>query len=390
MNPLRIETVEHGVVIPAIPADRTPAETDLRVSLGRSITLYAWPGLTRTRDGDLLVGASEHVQHVDPFGRDVIVHSTDQGRSWSSPEVFFDSVTDDRDIAFNTLPDGTVVATWFSSLAWAERRRKIMRQEWEPLRAQICPDTLRALARGWLRRSTNSGQTWEDLVYPTLVGTHAGPSPMSNGDLIYCGPYSVEDGSEMVATLSSDGGRTWRIAGKIPSPRIHDPYTNKSFSLFNENHALELAPGKILVALRGSADCKTVHVTRSNDGGGTWTEPEDLGVFGYPPYLLRLRAGPILCIFSQRSTPLRISAIVSYDDGATWDMRNVMTIFECGLEGDIEMGYPSAVELASGEIFCVFYCVPTQTVPGYEVMDPKEWGILSARVRLRMMSKEKI
>lgn len=378
----RAHILSRHVVIPAVPPDRTEAEKQLREELGRHLMLYAWPGIVRLPDGELIVGASEHVQHVDPYGRDVLVRSTDSGETWTAPEVFWDSVTDDRDIALNRLSDGTLVATWFSSLAWAERRRKIMRPEWEPLREQLWPETLRTMARGWLRRSTDGGKTWEDEVYPTLVGQHAGPTPLANGDLIYCGPYKRQDGTEMVATRSSDGGRSWQIVGRIPSPRVHDPHTDRHFSTFNENHAVELPSGRILVALRGAYGKTNVYLTHSDDGGGTWSEPEDLGVFGYPPYLLRMSDGRLLCIYSVRGEQRSIQMIVSEDNGESWDTEHPQVLYTCDLEGSVEMGYPSAVELSPGELYCIFYCIPTEHVPDYNSLDPADWGVLAVRFRL--------
>lgn len=385
MQRLALRDVRHGVVIPAGSPDGLPEAAETVRRAGLRMLYHGWPGLARTADGALLVGASEGILHVDPFRREVLARSTDGGQTWSAAEVIFDSVTDDRDIALNRLPDGTIVATWFSSEHWARRPPfEYMRPEWEELRACLTPDTLQALARGWLRRSRDGGRTWEKLVHPTLVGQHAGPTVLSNGDLLYCGPYRTEDGSRMIATLSEDGGLSWRILGELPAPRYYDEVTRGRWSVLNENHALELSPGSLLLMCRGTPPHTTpnLHLLRSADGGRSWSPPEDLGVAGHPPYLLRLRCGAVLCVFSRRGTPKTISGLLSYDEGRTWDRDGLFVLRECPSTGAIDMGYPVATETVDGEIFCVYYCVPSPKEPDYASLDPSRWGILSTRFRL--------
>ena len=360
-------------------ASRIPAAVESVKARGARYQHYGWPGITRTLGGDVLVSASERIAHVDPFGRVVVSRSADNGGTWSEPQIVFDSDTDDRDAALNTLPDGTIVATWFSSQSWANA--DYIWPEWQSLRDRVSSDSLSALARGWLRRSHDGGRIWEDRVYPTIVGQHAGPSVLSNGDLIYCGPAPGPNGRRLAATRSTDAGLTWSVVGEIPCPVCEHPKTGEPMTQFNESHALEIAPDRILCVLRASGDNRNVHIARTEDGGRTWTAPEDIGVYGFPSYLLRLSSGPIMCLFGDRQGPWAIRAVFSYDDGATWDTGNVATIWELPYVTD--MGYPSAIELSPGEVLCVFYSVPVPDMtPNYADFDPREAGILSAKVWL--------
>ena len=81
MRFLQPEHVEHGVVMSHAPPDLFPEAVEAAKKLGMRSVHYGWPGITRTKDGDILVSASERVVHVDPFGRGVIVRSTDEGRT---------------------------------------------------------------------------------------------------------------------------------------------------------------------------------------------------------------------------------------------------------------------------------------------------------------------
>lgn len=387
-KPLALHDARHAVVIPAGSPDRIPEAAETVRRAGIRLLYHGWPGMTRATDGTILVSASEGVLHVDPFRREVLVRSADNGNTWTDPEVFFDSITDDRDIALNCLSDGTIVATWFGSDMWTRPPPfTYMRPEWESLRAQAKPDTLRALARGWLRRSTDGGRTWERLIHPTLVGQHAGPTVLQNGHLLYCGPYAVEDGSKMVATLSKDGGLTWSIISELPVPRYYDEVTQGHWSVLNENHVLETTSGHLLMACRGTPGhtSNNIHILRSANGGHTWSDPQDLGLLGHPPYLLRLRSGAILCVYSRRSTgstPKSICGVLSYDDGMTWDREHLLTIRECPSTEASDMGYPVAIETTPGEVFCIYYCVPSPQSPSYAKIDTTQWGILSTRFQL--------
>ena len=376
---MKVVKVEHGTVMSSAGASRIPAAAGSVEALGIRYQHYGWPGISRTTVGDILVSASERITHVDPFGRVVVCRSTDGGHSWDEPQVVFDSATDDRDAALCTLPDGTVVASWFSSRSWA--RDHYLKPEWEELKESVTPSTLRALSRGWLRRSHDGGSTWEDEVYPTIVGQHAGPTALANGDLIYCGPAAGPEGRRLVATRSTDGGLTWSVVGEIACARQVDEKTGDVHLAFNESHALEIAPDRILCAFRTNTENRNVHLARTEDGGQTWSGPEDIGVYGFPSFQVRLAAGPILCLFGDRRGPWAVRGVLSYDDGDTWDVGTVLTFWES--PNRMDMGYPGAIEVSPGEVLCVFYSVPVPgTTPDYETLDPRQTGILSARMWL--------
>src|SRR4051794_32342228 len=59
---------------------------------------HGWPTLARKQDGGLLVTYSGGREtHVCPFGRVEIIRSSDDGKTWSWPEVILDTPIDDRD-----------------------------------------------------------------------------------------------------------------------------------------------------------------------------------------------------------------------------------------------------------------------------------------------------
>ena len=97
-----------------------------------------------------------------------------------------------------------------------------------------------------------------------------------------------------------------------------------------------------------------LYQAESRDGGDTWSEPVQLPIWGHPPYLLRLASGNLLLVYGYRRTPWEIRAILSRDDGRTWDMTTLRTVHTFN-PGSYDMGYPVATQLADGSIVCSFY-----------------------------------
>ena len=74
---------------------------------------------------------------------------------------------------------------------------------------------------------------------------------------------------------------------------------------------------------------------------------------GPPAQLLRLRSGRILCSYGYRREPFGVRAVLSEDDGETWDMDNEIVIREDGLHRDL--GYAASVQLNDDRILTVYY-----------------------------------
>ena len=125
-----------------------------------------------------------------------------------------------------------------------------------------------------------------------------------------------------------------------------------------------------------------LHQASSDDYGRTWTVPKQTEIWGFPPHMLKLGDGRIVCLVGHRRAPYSIRGVVSADNGKTWDTDNTFTVHQW--EDEPDMGYPVSLEVAPNEILTVFYC---------SRRDAKEWGhvkqdgdtpegILSVRYRL--------
>lgn len=104
-----------------------------------------------------------------------------------------------------------------------------------------------------------------------------------------------------------------------------------------------------------------LYQTESTDGGRSWSEPAQLQLWGHPPYLLRLASGNILLVYGHRRPPWEIRAILSRDEGRTWDMDTLRTVHRFD-PGNYDMGYPVATQMPDGSIVCGFYGYSTPNV----------------------------
>ena len=343
--PLTAGNFEHGVVA------------------ARPDQMYGWPGITCTKDREILVSASERMYHTGPLGRTVVMRSTDGGRTWSLPQEIYNSEIDDRDPSLLTTPDGTIILTSFSSTDFVPW---VIAGEW--LASRPIPERWRAQWQArverqglsehgpeqcWLMRSEDGGRTWS-VPMATPTGQHAGPGVLNDGRLIYLGRERGLKGkaASVSAWESTDKGDTWEKVGEIRCTTEGVPAT----SVLDENHLVEVSSGHLVAMFRshwGDRDDWFLYQSHSYDEGRTWSEAQRLPVWGHPPYLTVLSSGAVLCVYGHRRHPLAIRAILSYDEGQTWDHENFITIYQLPEEHDF--GYPVSVELSPGEILTVYY-----------------------------------
>jgi hypothetical protein len=139
-------------------------------------------------------------------------------------------------------------------------------------------------------------------------------------------------------------------------------------SVFGEPHILQMSSGRVLMMIRATAlgydDMSPRCVlweTYSDDNGKTWLQPFRTPLWGFPPHLLQLSDGRILCTYGYRRAPFGERACIS-EDGIAWELKNEIVLRDDAPNGDL--GYPASVELDSGRILTVYYQpnVPKGTV----------------------------
>ncbi len=323
---------------------------------GDGRTYCAWPALTRAANGDLLVLFCESEEHLGPDGRILLMRSRDNGSTWQGPEVVYDTVIDDREGGVTALRDGRLLAhVWsthwqekhYRSLAPNSYASSVLKRWIEHVNGREYRHA-QQLQQSWLCISRDHGRTWsEPKDGPDTV--HGGVQLFDNSILVagyrayssYCGVYRAD---------STATG--WQEIAVIRSPQPD------SFH-FGEPHLCQLQSGRILMMIRATQkkyDDKGKYCflweTFSDDNGKTWAPPFRTDLWGFPPHLLVLDDGRVLCTYGYRRPAFGERACIS-SDGISWSGKDEIILRDDAPNGDL--GYPASIEIEPGKILTVYY-----------------------------------
>lgn len=344
-----------------------------------------WPTVCRLKNGELLaVFSGDRDAHVCPWGKVQLIRSTDEGETWSKPVTIANGPIDDRDAGVVQLPNGDVVVTWFTSMAWAANKKNAA---WQRHLEKIDPKVIADAMGNFLIRSTDNGHTWsKPQKLSGYEQTPHGPIVLKDGSLLQIGRRSTRPDAgardrfeKTIVTVakSVDGGRSWKVlCPEIPAMAGE----NDKPSRFHEPHVAELADGTLVGLVRyhgtegegarpGNGYMRT---TFSQDGGRTWTPMKATPLLGLPPHLLTLDDGKLLCVYGRRLGRPGFGefACLSDDGGRTWDVAHEI-VLKPAANGDL--GYPATCKLANGDLLTVYY---QQEAPGGKtVLMATKWRV---------------
>ncbi len=323
-----------------------------------------WPSVCRDERGVLYAVCSGHrLAHICPFGKNLMYVSYDDGVTWSCPIIVNDTVLDDRDAGILSLGDGKMLLSWFDLpksyfLDQEERlcNGRTFRGEkglFQGILDQWKNTPEEELQSGsFIRLSDNHGLTWSPAIRVPVTAPH-GPNRMKNGDLIYLGKcmdrvYSNAEG--IVLSFSHDNGLTWGECVTLPFPESVSPHW------CHEPHIAELADGTLLAATRvhengtDRGENFTVYLSRSKDGGKTWSVAEPTGWCGSPPHIYVHSTGAVIITYARRMNEFGTRGRVSFDNGKTWSQEIILS---SGPDGDL--GYPCTTECSDSSLLTVYY-----------------------------------
>ena len=312
-----------------------------------------WPTIVRTKSGELLaVFSGDRDAHVCPLGKTQMIRSSDNGKTWSKPETINDTPADDRDAGIIQTQKGTLVVSWFTSVAF-ERKSQYSKQA-----KALTPELRKKWLGNWVRRSEDNGKTWGVYINSHVSAPH-GPIELADGTLMYVGknyvvgnPGGKRPAPEkmLAASVSTDDGKTWNISGYIPVPDHVKPGAED----FHEPHVVETDPGKLVALFRHHGEPGKYYLwqTESTDSGKTWTPLHQIKIWGYPPHLTKLANGWLLVVYGRRKKPFSERACISRDNGKSWDVENEITLAEAP---NSDLGYPASVQLDDGSIYTIYY-----------------------------------
>lgn len=323
-----------------------------------------WPSVARLKDGALMaVFSGDRERHVCPYGKVQMVRSDDGGETWSAPVTIGDTPIDDRDASIHQLPDGEILVSWFTSVAYLHNKKYKAEEK------RSMAELERHFGR-WCVRSKDGGRTWTKPAPMAIVGsTPHGPIVLKDGALLNVGRWTPGAQSEATATRESrtdiccerseDGGRTWKmLCARFPDTDGESAVPHA----FHEPHVAELSDGRLVALIRYHGKDECLRGSSSSDGGKTWSPMKKTSLkAGYSAmHLLGLPDGRVLATYSIRNQKTRLGVgefvALSSDAGETWSRCDAMPlrISPPGVTtGDI--GYPATIALQDGSFLTVFY-----------------------------------
>ena len=347
-----------------------------------------WPQPAKLPDGRLTVGITESPASQHPavglLGDWTVLESRDEGRTWSAtddpsaPQSWPGATTREKEDRFAAvMPDGSYLCA--GATAWelwpVERLRDANERLGRYAKVGVTVDGEGKVLVGgqklFAQRSTDGGKMWcrREWTVPGfryLLSFSRG-TQLADGTVlvpVYGTDTSGEDGwhdrdERTYVWRSADAGVTWRLHPLGTGARgVHD----------NETAFLEVSPGRVMAMSRTQPkDHDEAYMVQrwSEDGGVTWSLPLSTDIWGYPPHLLALRDGRILCTYGYRKDPMGVRAAFSHDGGESWDTDNTVVLRSDGgtasqlnpnpAGGAADVGYPISVELDGGGVFTAYY-----------------------------------
>ena len=323
-----------------------------------------WPSVCRLESGDIIaVFSGDRDAHVCPWGKVQMIRSSDGGETWSAPKTIANGPLDDRDAGIVQLPDGEILVTYFTSVAYRAPGILSKHPDWARHDEKISEEVRNRSLGFFCLRSRDNGKSWSKPERLKLKGhTPHGPILLKDGSLLQIGRSYTnarlgtnEKGFTVISVeRSTDGGRTWRML----CPEIPDTNgENGKPHMFHEPYAVELADGTLVGLVRYHGPDNCMRQTVSRDGGRTWSPMVKTTMVGLPPHLIRLADGKLVNVYGRRLKDPGFGefAAISDDNGATWDTANEISLAPCH-NGDL--GYPASCILENGDILTVYYQPP--------------------------------
>lgn len=298
-----------------------------------------FPDAARLADGRILVVYQSSPAHTGTATNASSIKMTlsdDDGQTWSSPTIAADDPYDDRDPKVAVLSDGTVILVWFED-------------NWSG------PSTYTNLGVFTARMAPGATTFSSPMHVPTKAGIgfeHAPIVELSPGELL----LSYYRGGARVIR-SHDGGQTWDATSD------QEVVPDGGGKNYVEPNVVRLDSGELVMMIRthdantGTAIASTI--TRSSDGGKTWSSLETTDFWTSSHHMLPTSTGGVFLTFGDPQVTRRPTFGALIDDpSAPWSTSTSPPhiLYD---SGSSDQANPTSVELAPGRFLYFGYDVST-------------------------------
>ena len=348
------------------------SESELEVHIVKDVVIYkdtlffsSFPSVIKRPDGKIIVVfrrspdhrifGETYSDHVDPNSNLVKVSSTD-GETWTKEAelVYAHPFGGSQDPCLLQLNDGTLLCT---SYGWRYLTPKGISNLKKPF--------VRSLNQfiflgGYLIRSTDGGDKWQDPIYPPHVKGDINysalgiPVPAYNRGALYEGvdgrvfwAVAATDSTHRSTThliISTDKGLTWDYSSPIASDSV---------ASFNETSVYETPKGDIIAFIRSANYDDQACIARSTDGGKTFQKWKSMGFQGHPLQALRLPDNRVLLTYGYRHKPYGIRARILNAECTDYSIAPEIILREDG--GTEDLGYTWSTQLTQNRVLVTYY-----------------------------------
>ena len=287
--------------------------------------------------------------------------SGDEGLHWSEPRILVDGPESEGNLALGVLRDGTVLLGY---------------ETFQILRGKDAPPA-RYLAYQVIR-STDHGRSWSSPVKiphdpgSLALASYSSILQLPDGTVLMPLYAYVEDEEDEAGRKSSprhfsyvyrsrDGGRSWGDRSLIAAG-------------FNETNLVRLKSGKLLAAMREEQKPPgRSALAESTDGGRQWSRPRYVTrASQHPASLLQMPDGTVVLSHGVRHPPYGAQALLSQDDGQTWDRTQKIMLGYHSWGGG---GYPCTIRLDSGRLLTLYYGNSRQGGQSFPFVEAVRWNL---------------
>lgn len=308
-----------------------------------------FPTIERLANGHLVVVYYDSPDHITPLGRISMVRSTDEGKTWSAPQVIIDTPLDDRSPSIMQARDGPLLFNFW----------------------MLQHHTSEGV---FVLRSRDEGRTWSQplKVGTTLIesSTEGKIVELENGDLLIpiAGRKSNEEKIRCTIVRSTDHGNTWPAAQEVelaavPGVDVLEPVI------------ANLGGGRLLGMVRSENDDNRAYLVESHDFGRSWSKPVKVPISAQASDLVTVapRAG--------RGSTTVVHTWGDFSHEFAYGRPTLIQRIEIGKPGTAPIfgpprlvyhgrcswgdeSYPSSVLLADDRVFTVYYDACTGYIGG--------------------------